>query len=130
MKVIGLILILFSSFSFACTCVSGILKEKVDASDYVYIGKVVSSRLIDDNEVESKLVVSKELKSYPDINTMTSFVNFTSCDLDVTVGYECIVFGNYGKTPSISSCSSTQPMAYNIEEREKLIKEVKSIANK
>jgi len=129
-KLIGLALILLSPFGYACTCVQGTLQEKVDAADYVYIGKVVSSRLTSDKEVESELIVSVELKSYPDINTLNSFVNFTSCDMDVTVGYEYVVYGNYGKAPSIGSCSSTQPVAYNIQDLDKFIKEVKSIANK
>ena len=130
MKLVVLGMALFSSFSFACTCVQGTLKETVDSSDYAYIGKVISSNLIDDHVVRSELIVSKELKAYPDIKFLTSFVNLTSCDMDVTVGHEYIVFGNYGKTPSIGSCSRTQPVSYSVEEQEKLIKKVKDIANK
>ncbi|MFQ3195017.1 MAG: hypothetical protein ACI9N3_001851 [Colwellia sp.] len=127
-RIIGSVLFLFSSYSIACSCIQGTLKEQIDGVDFVYIGKVVSSRLVDDNEVENELIVIEELKGYPDINTLNSSVHYTSCDVDVTVGYEYAVFGNHGKIPYISACSSTHAFAYNLEERTKFKNDVKSIA--
>jgi len=120
----------YSTYSFACSCAGGSLEQRVNNYDYVYIGKVVSSKLIGENDVVNELEVLKELKSYPDLKTLSSSIHYTSCDLHVTVGYEYVVFGNYGKAPSISLCSSTQPVPYDSVELNKLITTVKSIANK
>jgi hypothetical protein len=120
----------YSSFSFACSCGGGNLEQRVNNYDYVYIGKVISSKLIGKNDVINELEVIQELKSYPDLKALSSSVHYTSCDLPVTVGYKYVVFGNYGKAPSISLCSSSQPVPYDDAELSNLIATVKNIANK
>ncbi len=92
----------------ACSCAYVPLSQKYADSDYVYLGKVVHSKMLDSGKILSKLIPIEYLKgSVNDFSLMSESGDFDACKRFVFTGFEYIVFGKYGEIPFYSFCTYT-----------------------
>lgn len=117
--------LLFSSFSFACTCATPSLAESFAKADFVYIGQIQSSELTGETEVTNFLSIEEEFKGHRDTDILMSEVSYSSCASPSGVGYKYVIFGNFGEQPQLQSCSQTQILSGYKKE---LISELRKLA--
>jgi len=118
-------LLLFSSFSIACSCATPGLAESFAKADFVYIGQIESAELTGETEVTNFLSIEEEFKGYRDTHILMSEVSYSSCASPAAVGYTYVIFGNFGEFPKLQSCSQTQIInGY----KEELIGELRKLA--
>ena len=102
---------LFSLETAACKCQEVTTEQKVNRSDFIYIGQIVSSKLVGDKEILSDLKVIEVLKGAPETTQFISRVETHMCAMYAATGLSYVVFGNYGSRPKLTLCSDTQPLA-------------------
>ncbi len=100
--------VLFSSYTVACTCVTPSVEEAFNSADYVYIGQIESSKLVNEKDVVNYLTIVKEFKGARNTDILMSKVDESSCASPATVGYRYVVFGNFGKAPELLLCNQSQ----------------------
>ncbi|WP_444942485.1 hypothetical protein ACJJI3_11160 [Microbulbifer sp. ZKSA004] len=128
MRIYVFLIIMFSAqAALGCYCVESPLKERYLESDYVYLGQVRSSTLGDDGVVTNKLVVLEKLKGTADTLVVknTLFAD-DMCASHMVVGYQYLVFGEFGSTPEIHSCSHTRLLGDIGKEGLALLREMSS----
>ncbi len=111
MKYLLLFVFIFPYSVFGCSCVEVSLLDKIEKSDYVYVGKVVESSLKSNGEVLNNVEISKVYKGNPETMQILSFVpNGGTCDMVAAVGIEYLIFGVKGSVPTLAACSPTQSL--------------------
>lgn len=114
----------------ACQCRNQTIENRVLDSDFIFIGMIVESHMEGDNLVNNKLKVVETIIGEPDTLFMTNETIETSlCAKYTSVGQKYVVFGNYGKPLSFSSCSYTQVLdVYGLDGLEKIKETAKKIS--
>jgi hypothetical protein len=113
-SVILLILLLFPSFSFACSCEKADLEEIITKSKYVFIATITSTKINGSGEDFLKSVAAdfnlvKTLKGNPkELKKLYSGFGGGDCGLPFNVGFQYIIYTNDG-TADICSRSQLYP---------------------
>lgn len=123
MKNLIFFLLLLSNGAFACYCTDTPLIERLEDSDYAYLGQVTVSSL-NEGVVSNTLKIEELIKGSPDqLQVINNLFPEDMCASHMVVGYKYIVFGKLGSTPEISSCSYTRSLqTIGLEGLEKLRK--------
>ncbi len=121
----------FINTTFACSCSTVSLEDRVYSSDFIYLGKITSSTLIGGRKVLNKLELIEVLKGKPNTLDMISSPMEHMCSMPAAVGATYIVYGKYDKSPALSLCGYTQPhVKAVIPDFEEQLANIKSTANK
>jgi hypothetical protein len=110
--------ILISSIATACSCQSIPLEEQIQKADYIYIGKIVESKLTEDSLVVSQLEVLEKIKGNIETTTIHSTgMDEGMCRLPAVVAFNYIIYGYAGKTPKLTLCGSSQPLMTKVKDK-------------
>ena len=102
------ILLLSHTTAMACSCAKSGFEERLQKADFVYLGKIVSNRLVGQGQVRNKLDMIETYKGVPRTLELSSESgNFDACRRLTFVGLNYLVFGKTGETPSFTPCTDT-----------------------
>lgn len=128
---------LFSTFSFACTCIGkSKIKHAIKASDAVFVGNVLSAekakiKLDSSSTVEMmeyKILVTERIKGKAITDTMKIYTGFGNgdCGFNFKIGEKYIIYSIYteytlwGKVDFLSTDICTRTNFYSEEELRKI----------
>lgn len=128
MKIVALLLLAFPVATFACQCGTSDLTQAAAQADYIYIGKVVESRMQSDKTILNKLEAQEVIKGNPSTFILMNETLETSlCAQSTSVGSWYVVFGETGKVSELTVCTETQGVWQYSEDQ---LNEIKKAANK
>lgn len=111
MRILIALLLYIPAIAFACYCGSATVEERVAESDFIYVGTVVNSYTDNEKVIYNTLVADELIKGNPVSLSFTNETLETSlCAQSTSVGVRYLVFGNYGSSVHLSSCSYTQAL--------------------
>ncbi|GAA0860435.1 hypothetical protein [Aliiglaciecola litoralis] len=109
MKQLFLFLVfIFSSSSFACSCIKASIEDAFKNADYVYIGQIESAKRTGLTEVTNYLSITKGFKGARETDVLISEISEGTCASIAAVGYTYVVFGKNDALPKLHACSQTQ----------------------
>ena len=127
MPIFTLVVLLFiSGATHACSCGIITIEEKIETSDYVYLGQIIKANLKENGTVENTLKPIEIFKGSPEHWLLESPSRpIKQCRVYAAVGLKYIVYGKLGQIPYLSLCGYSQPIG---ESYEKAIRNIRKAA--
>ena len=107
-RILILLTLLLGNYAHACSCSIPNIEESFNNADFVYIGLIQSAKLTDEAEITNYVSIVKEFKGVRDTDILLSHNSESSCAAPAAVGYKYLIFGKFGETPILESCSPNQ----------------------